>query len=390
MNIFQAFRLALKSIIANKMRSVLTMLGMIIGVGSVIMIMGLMQGVTNYFLESFAEMGINMLTVTVSSTGTRSVSEEEMFAITEENADIFEGVSPTVTSSFTLKNGSTSISSTVTGVSETYQNMNHLELSQGRFINYADIVNRQANCVVGTYIIKELFENNNVLGETISVDGESFTIVGIVEETADGEEGSADDCFYAAYTKIARKSFTGSIKNYTFAAHDSDMVEEAETILDNFLYEKFKDEDLYSISTLTALLEEVDSMTSVLGAVLGGIAGISLLVAGIGIMNIMLVSVTERTQEIGIRKSLGAKRKDILCQFIIEAGSISALGGLIGIIMGASLVIYLGSQFGVNASPTINSIIMSFSISVAIGIIFGYMPARKAAKLNPIDALRSD
>lgn len=391
MSIFQGFRLAFKSIIANKMRSILTMLGMIIGVGSVIIIVGLMEGVTNYIVDSFADMGINMITVNASSTGTRHISEDDMFQFVEDNSNIFEGVTPLVTSSFTVKNGTSSIDSeAITGTAETYADINHLTLSSGRYITYADVVNRKSVCVVGTYVISELFENNNVMGQTIKINGENFTIVGIIEETEDGEEGSADDCVYVPYSKLARMSYTGTITNYTFATYGSDYVEEGETLLDDFLYEKLLDEDLYKITSMTSLLSTIDSMTDMLAAVLGGIAGISLVVAGIGIMNIMLVSVTERTQEIGIRKSLGAKRRDILCQFIIEAGSISALGGTIGIILGSSLVIYIGKLVGVNAAPTLSSIILSFSISVGIGLIFGYMPAKKAARLNPIDALRSD
>ena len=391
MNILQGFRLAFKSIVSNKMRSILTMLGMIIGVGSVIIIVGLMQGVTNYIVDSFADMGINMISVSVTNTGTRHVDEDDMFDFVSDNSDVFESVTPLVTSSFTVKNGTSSIDSeTITGTAETYEDMNNLTLSSGRYINYADVANRKAVCVVGTYVISELFETNNVLGETIKINGEPFTIVGIVEETEDGEESSADDCVYAPYTKIARMSFTGTISNYTFATYGREYVEEGETLLDDFLYEKLLDEDLIKISSMTSLLTTIDQMTGMLSAVLGGIAGISLLVAGIGIMNIMLVSVTERTQEIGIRKSLGARRKDILSQFIIEAGSISALGGTIGILFGAGLVIFIGNIVGVDAAPTLGSIILSFSISVGIGLIFGYMPARKAARLNPIDALRSE
>ncbi len=391
MNLFQGFRLAFKSIVSNKMRSILTMLGMIIGVGSVIIIVGLMQGVTNYIVDSFSDMGINMISVRVTNTGTRHVDEADMFEFVSNNPDVFDSVTPLVTSSFTIKNGTASIENeTITGTAETYEKMNNLTLSTGRYINYADIKNRKAVCVVGTYVVSELFETNNVLGKTIKINGEPFTIVGIIEESEDSEEGSADDCVYAPYTKIARMSYTGTISNYSFATYGREYVEDGEKLLDDFLYEKLLDEDLIKISSMTSLLTTIDKMTSTLSAVLGGIAGISLLVAGIGIMNIMLVSVTERTQEIGIRKSLGARRKDILSQFIIEAGSISAFGGTIGILFGASLVIFIGNIVGVNAAPTVGSIILSFSISVGIGLIFGYMPAKKAAGLNPIDALRSE
>lgn len=390
MNIWQSFRLAAKSIISNKMRSLLTMLGMIIGVGSVIIIMGLMSGVTDYVVSSFADMGTNMITVSITNTGTRTVTVDDMYDFAAENNEVFEGVTPSVSGSFTLKNGTNSLSTSVSGVGEDYMDINHITLSQGRFISYADILKRQPVCVIGTYIIDELFENDNVLGETIKINGETFKIIGIVEETEDREEGSADECVYVAYSKAARMTNTGKISNFTFAALDTDHVEVGEELLDDYLYEVFADEDLYRITSMTALLDTINSMTNMLGMVLSGIAGISLLVAGIGIMNIMLVSVTERTKEIGIRKSLGARKKDIMQQFIIEAGTISALGGIIGIVGGSSLTIYMGNLMGVNAAPSFASILLSFSISAGIGVLFGYIPAKKAANLNPIDALRSE
>ncbi len=390
MNIFESFRLAAGSIIANKMRSLLTMLGMIIGVASVIMIVGLMNGVSNYILDSFADLGTDLITVNASGTGTRHVSEEEMFQLVEDHPEIFLAVTPKVTASATLKNGTASLTRTVTGVAETDIDVERLTLSAGRFISYSDVLNRSATCVVGTYIVNELFENNNVIGKTIKINGENFKIVGVIEETEEGEEGSADDCIYAPYSKIARISFNGKISAYTFSTHGREYVTDGEDILDEFLYGKLLDEDLYTIVSMTSLLTIIDDMMGMLSAALSGIAGISLVVAGIGIMNIMLVSVTERTQEIGIRKSLGARKKDILLQFMIEAGSISATGGIIGIILGSTLVVYIGKLLEVRAAPTFSSIMISFSISVAIGLIFGLMPARKAAGLNPIDALRSE
>jgi len=393
MNIFQAFKLAIKSIVANKMRSLLTMLGMIIGVGSVIIIMGLMNGVTNYIVESFADMGTNVLTVTVTNTGTRSVSVDDMYEFAAANTDIFEGVSPKVSGRFKIKNGSTSMTKSVTGVGEDYLDINHLELEYGRFINYADILNRKATCVVGTYIVKELFDTNDVssaVGQYIKINGEKFKIVGVLTEAEEGEANSADDCVYVGYSKVARMTWMGQLNSFSFTAYDADYVDEAEERLDAYLYDKLLNENLYSITNITFLLDAISSVTGMLGTVLGGIAGISLVVAGIGIMNIMLVSVTERTKEIGIRKSLGARKRDIMQQFVIEAACISALGGLLGIILGAALVIYLGGAFGLNASPSTESILLSFSISAGVGLLFGWMPARKAAGLNPIDALRSE
>lgn len=390
MKLSQAFKLAWQCILGSKMRSFLTMLGMIIGVGAVITLLGLMQGVTNYLIDTFSEMGTNVLTVTVRNTDTRVVDVDDIYELTKENNTLFQGVSPTVTASYTVKNGSTSDSYTVTGVGEDYLDINSLTLAKGRFINYADIKNRCNVCVIGTYIVQELFDGSVTMGDTLRIDGQVFTVVGVQEEQADSEEGSTDDCIYIPYSNACRMAGSTTISNYTFVTKDADYVSAAETILDNYLYNIMRSEDLYRISSMTELLDTINSITTMLSAVLGGIAGISLLVAGIGIMNIMLVSVVERTKEIGIRKSLGAKRRDIMWQFVIEATSISMLGGLIGVIIGYVATSSLGNMFGVDAAPTTNSILLAFGVSAAIGIGFGYAPASKAAKLNPIDALRSE
>lgn len=390
MRILQAFKLAWQSILGSKMRSFLTMLGMIIGVGSVITLLGLMQGATNYLVDTFSQMGTNVLTVSVTNTDTRKVDVDDMYQFAKDNSSIFEGVTPEVSSKYTAKYSDTSESTTVKGVGEGYLDLNSYTLSSGRFISYADIKNRYHACVVGTYIVQELCGGKVKLGDTIRINGDIFTIVGVVQEQAGSEEGSTDDCIYIPYSVATRLAGSADITSYTFVTKDSDSVTIADKLLDNYLYGVFKDEDLYTISTSAELLDTINSITGILSSVLGGIAGISLLVAGIGIMNIMLVSVVERTKEIGIRKSLGAKRSDIMMQFVIEAASISMLGGIIGIIIGMVATSSIGNMVGVDAAPTTGSIILAFSVSAAIGIGFGYAPASKASKLNPIDALRSE
>ena len=386
----QAFKLAIKSILSSKMRSFLTMLGMIIGVAAVITLLGLVTGVTNYLIDTFADMGTNLITVSVTNTDTRKVSVDEMYELAEENSSIFTGVTPKVSGRYTVKNGTDSITTSVVGVGEDYLDINNLELSQGRFITYADIKNRYSACVIGTYVADELLEGKARLGDTLRIDGQVYTIVGIQEEKADSEENSTDDIVYIPYTNAARLAGSANISSFTFATADTDYVTAAETVLDDFLYQKMMNEELYNVNSMTELLDTINQMTTMLSSVLGGIAGISLLVAGIGIMNIMLVSVVERTKEIGIRKSLGAKKKDIMGQFVLDAVMISCLGGLIGIIIGTVGCRTLGNAFGISASPTTGAISLAFGVSAAIGIAFGYMPAKRAASLNPIDALRSE
>lgn len=390
MRIGQAFKLAWRSIRGSKLRSFLTMLGMIIGVASVITLVGLIQGVTNYMISTFSDLGTNMLTVSVNSTDTRKVEVDKMYKLAEDNSNLFEGMSPSVSTRYTIKNGTNSVTSTVMGVGEDYIELNSLELTRGRFIHYADIKNRYQGCIIGTYIEDELFDGMARLGDTLKINGQVYTILGIQEEQADSEANSSDDRIYIPYSNAVRLAGSSDISDYTFAARTTEDVELAKEVLDNYLYSIMKNEDLYDITTMAQLLDSINSMTGMLASILGGIAGISLLVAGIGIMNIMLVSVVERTKEIGIRKSMGARKRDIMWQFVIEAAVISTLGGILGILIGSVATNTLGNAFGLEAAPTLNSILLAFGVSAAIGIAFGYMPANKAAKLNPIDALRSE
>lgn len=387
----QSFRLALKSLASSKMRSFLTMLGIIIGVGSVIILVSLMQGMTSYISDSFSDLGTDQISVSVTNTDTRKIGVDDMYEILENYPDTFRNMSPTVSVRATVKNGSESItSSTVSGVGEGYLSLAALELSSGRFIQYSDIVSRQKVCVIGTYVAQELFSGQNPVGQVVKLNGEPYTVVGLLQEKADSEERSSDDCVYLPYSTATKLSRSADISSYTFVVADIDSMDSAKEFLKDQLYNVFKNEDLYTVTSLSEMLEMVESMTGMMTLVLVGIAAISLLVAGIGIMNIQLVSVTERTREIGIRKSLGAKRGVILQQFIIEAGVQSSLGGVIGIVFGCVVTSIIGGLIGLDASPSLSAILISFFVSAGIGIIFGYMPARRAARLNPIDALRSE
>ena len=217
-------------------------------------------------------------------------------------------------------------------------------------------------------------------------------MIGVVErqDEDDLEDGGTDDFVWLPYSCAVKMARNANINNYTFTIMDLTTASEATALIENFLYETFKDDDLYNVTAMSEMLDSLNSMIAMVSAGLGGIAGISLLVAGVGVMNIMLVSVTERTREIGIRKALGARKSVILQQFVIEAAVQSAMGGIIGIIIGSIATTTVGKLAGLNATPTPMAVIVSFSVSVAIGLFFGYMPARRAASLNPIDALRSE
>ena len=376
------------------MRSFLTMLGIIIGVASVIILVSLVNAYMSYMTESFASLGTNQISVNMINLSSRSVSVDEMYEFYEEHTDLFDHMTPMVSVSTTVKHSSDTMSSTsVSGVSEDYLAIKDYDLVQGRNIQYSDITSRQKVCVIGYYVASELYGSpEKAIDETIKIGGYAYRVVGVVErqDEDDLEDGGTDDFVWLPYSCAVKMARNANINNYTFTIMDLTTASEATALIENFLYETFKDDDLYNVTAMSEMLDSLNSMIAMVSAGLGGIAGISLLVAGVGVMNIMLVSVTERTREIGIRKALGARKSVILQQFVIEAAVQSAMGGIIGIIIGSIATTTVGKLAGLNATPTPMAVIVSFSVSVAIGLFFGYMPARWAASLNPIDALRSE
>lgn len=390
----QSFKLAIKSIWSNKMRSFLTMLGIIIGVASVIILVSIVNGYMSSVVESFSSMGVNRISVRLTNLSSRSVDVDEMYSFYDEHKDLFAQMSPSVSVSAVVKKGEDSLDYTsVGGYSEEYLDIMGYELESGRNISYADIAARNKVCVVGYYVASELFGGpQEALNQTVKVNGYAFTIVGVAERQDEDEleEGGTDDFLWMPYSIATKLSRSADITSYTFATIITDNTDTCKTEIENYLYEVYKDEDLYDVTANSELLDSLNEQIAMMSGMLGGIAGISLLVAGVGVMNIMLVSVTERTREIGIRKSLGAKRGTIMQQFVIEAAVTSSIGGIIGIILGAIVTQVAGNLIGITATPTPVAVIISFSVSVGIGLIFGYMPANRAAKLNPIDALRSD
>ena len=396
MSFLETFQLALKNIWGSKMRTFLTMLGIVIGVTAVIVIVGLGNGMQGYIEDSFADLGTDSLTVMIMGRGSsRSVSEDQMYDMVSEHADLFKQLSPTVSVSFPLKIGSDTVSSsTVSGVSEDYFSMKGYEIAQGRGLQYTDMADRKKVCVIGQYLNMACF-GGSAVGQTIKLGQNTLTIVGVMAQKAeDLEEGGTDDCLYLPYSTAARMSYTGTISSYTMAVRDKEQIAQAKTLVESELYSIFEDENAYTVVSMSEMLDTMNSMVNMIIYVLAAIAAISLVVGGIGIMNIMLVSVTERTREIGIRKALGAKESTIMRQFVIEAATTSALGGVLGILLGdalsaaATVIISNITEASLTVSPTLGAVALAFGVSTGIGVLFGYLPAKKAACLNPIDALR--
>ena len=416
MNFTQSFRLAIKSLTTSKMRALLTMLGIIIGVGAVIVILSLGNGLTGMVQQQIDKMGINMIQAQLWDTGDGMMPDpEDFYDLVDGNPDVLTGVSPYVGVTAAVRNGNDIFKSThLYGISEIMYNpatnytMDGEQLAQGRFINYLDVERREPVCVVGAYLEQEAF-GGDALGKTLSINGRLFTVVGVLKRNAELEmlEGSQDDQIYLPYSTALEVIGSRWVGMYIFTSTSGETADAAKRVIEAYLNDFYRTDDgMYNQFYITTMAEQANMINGMMGVAMGvlvAIAAISLLVGGIGIMNIMLVSVTERTREIGVRKSLGAKRRDIRSQFVIEAGTTSAIGGLLGIgfgcLLAKALEMLLGgmliSSMGVsgvtfNATPTLGAILLSFGVSVGIGVLFGYLPANKAAKLNPIDALRYD
>lgn len=390
MNTLKSFNMAIASIFSNKMRSFLTMLGIIIGISSVIILVGIMNGLTKQVYEIFDEIGTTTVNVSIMRAGSsRGIKAKDMYAFAEKNSKSISGLSPLVSVNASVKTAgsSDSLSSSVTGVSEQYFKDDEA-LEDGRMIQYADIENSNNVCLIGSYVKNKLFPEGSAVGQTLRINAATYTVVGVFKEKDGSQEGTGDDVIYIPYTGAAKLSGNANIRSYRIYAANEAEVDNAIALVEKFLTEAFGGSDDYRVIGMKQMLDEFNKITSIMTASLVVIAGISLLVGGIGIMNIMLVSVTERTKEIGIRKALGARRKDVLSQFVIEAATVSGIGGVIGIIFGSAVTVLAGMLIDIQARPTATAVMVSFSVSVAIGIMFGFLPANKASKLNPIDALR--
>jgi len=392
MGFMQAYKMAIKSIRSNKVRSFLTMLGVIIGVSSVIAAVAFAQGSTKSITDTIESMGTNLIQVnTTGRNSNRNVTYEQIKEFAEKNSADISAVAPQSNTAATVKYLTRSRETTILGTSPDYSTIRSVKAQRGRFLVQTDLDNLQKAAVVGTAVVNDIFEGRNPLGEKIKINGQIFTVVGVLEEKDGGQDDGADDTIIVPVNVAQRLFKSGTIRNFAIQATNPEAVERAMTKLNEFLTKTYKSTDAFRVFNQAEMLQNLDSMTGTMTAVLAGIAAISLIVGGIGIMNIMLVSVTERTREIGIRKAIGAKRKNILVQFLIEAIIVTGIGGLLGVLIGLSIIRFVIGGFDlVPEVYSVTWILLSFGISLIVGVVFGLFPAYKAASLNPIEALRSE
>jgi len=412
MNFVESLRIALRALLSNKMRAVLTMLGIIIGVGAVITLMSIGRGVEAFVAESFEGLGSNLLFVFPGSLDGSSSSSNKRPELTMGDyraiADPFlvpdaSGVAPALSSGADIISGKKDIRTDVTGVTPGYLTLRNLEVADGTFISDADASGRSRVAVLGSQAYENLFDEGIYpIGQTIKINRIPFRVVGLMEEKGGSAFGGEDNMIFVPLTTAqsrlypwwrSRRGGEPLLSTIYIQAADESLIDQVGDQVSDVLRDRhkiaFRDDDDFTVVKQTDILAIAGDIFGVLTVFLGAIAGISLVVGGIGIMNIMLVSVTERTREIGIRKAVGAKRRDILIQFLVEALVLSLIGGGIGIALGVTgSTIVAGLDEQLQTVVTGDVILLSTGVSAMVGLLFGIYPAYRAARLHPIDALR--
>ncbi|MDO5399944.1 MAG: ABC transporter permease [Eubacteriales bacterium] len=390
----QSMKMAMKSIAGNKLRAFLTMLGIIIGVMALVILVSLVNGATGQVTDTISDLGSNLLTVSISDDKGQPLSLKEAEAFSEEAA--IGQTAPYQSASVTGKFDSTNATVEVYGTTAAYSDIQQLSLLLGRFLKRSDVENSTFVCVLSESAATDIIGYTDCLGQQISLDGTKFTVVGVLEEDEDSLTavfGSGSYVAYIPYTTLIRLSgeLSSDVTKFYVSADTGSTMDQAEAAITEKLLERLEeDDDAFTVSSQDVLEGAMSSVTSILQILLGGIAGISLVVGGIGIMNIMLVTVTERTREIGIRKAIGASRAVILEQFLLEAVVLCMLGCGIGIFLSwgiLRLVTAVVSGIGLSFSLQANVVWISVGFCFLIGVVFGLYPANKAAKMAPIDAL---
>ncbi len=379
---------SLKNIANNKLRSTLTMLGLIIGIASVIILVGIGNGSTSQVSSQVKSLGTDILTLNIKSSDT-SLEYSQLDDIL--NLNNIEKVAPYKTVSSTVsREATTSERANIIATTDNYMEVTKLTISSGRLLSSIDLENNSKVCLLGNDIAESLFNLSNPVGQDIKIDGDNYKVIGVLTAMGSNMGSNIDEMLIIPYTTAKYLGSDTSVNNLYIKVKDEALIDKTTTIIENYIKSSLGiTTDYFSVSSQASMLDTMESVNNTLSLLLGGIASISIIVGGIGVMNVMLVSVTERTKEIGIRKALGAKRKDILVQFLIEALVLCICGGIIGILCGLLIGTLLGNM-GYTFSSNTSILVISFLSSSIIGIVFGIFPANKASKLNPIDALHAD
>lgn len=404
MNYSNLFRIAVRALIRNKLRAFLTMLGIIIGVASVIAMLAIGEGSKQRMRKQISSMGTNMVMVmpnfmrrggvSLGSSSSMALKYSDVVKLRSEAANISQ-VSPEIRASGQVIYGNQNTQTTVYGISEEYLSIRKLELASGRVFNPNEIKGMVKVCLLGQTVIKNLFgAGADPVGMSIRIKNLPFVIIGTIKSKGESGMGQdQDDLILAPYTTVQRRLAAVDYINGIYASAVSEekspaAIAEVEEILRQTHKIKETAENDFRVMSQSEILQTLSSISDIMTYLLGAIAGISLLVGGIGIMNIMFVSVTERTREIGLRMSIGGRSKDIMKQFLAESIILSILGGVLGVVVGYLLARLAGSLMSSEAIVRTQSVVLSFIVCFVIGVFFGWYPARKAANLNPIDALR--
>jgi putative ABC transport system permease protein len=384
--IMQSIKMALRSIRSNKLRAILTMLGIIIGVSSVIVLVSIAQGSAKNVTSQINQLGTNLLTVNTYSTDIE-LTEDNISELSD--LDGVKAVAPVVSGRVYVKKDRTSSQITLTGTNAAYSTVRDAKVSQGRFITDLDVEYRQKIVVLGSETAATFFGAGNPVGQYIQVSGTSYKVVGVLASKGSSLGQSGDNVIIVPLSTGQRLVGSTTISTVYLQGKSEDQMDFVMNEVKLSLASMYPGKsDNYGVTNQQDVVDTMSSVSDTMTMMLGGIASISLLVGGIGIMNIMLVSVSERTKEIGIRKAIGAKRRDVLLQFLIEAVVLSSLGGLIGILFGLGLGKVVSSLMSLTISYSPTVILSSFLFSLVVGVVFGVFPANKASKLNPIQALR--
>jgi putative ABC transport system permease protein len=382
--------MAWKSILSNKMRTLLTMLGIVIGVSSVITLVAMGRGSSAQVEAQMSSLGTNLLSITVTGRGavsTLTVAEAEALG----QVDGVKGVSPMVSGSVQAKNGAKNVNVAVEGITPAYEEVRDFHVQAGRYITSIDVEYLQKVALIGTTTAEDLFGSASPVGAFISLNGARYKVVGLLETKGSSLGGSNDEKILIPISTGQRLLQSKGVRSVYIQAVNEQQLDKVQALTEYELTKKFRgDQNSYRVFNQAQMVATVASVSSTMAVTLSGIACISLLVGGIGVMNIMLVSVTERTKEIGIRKSVGAKRKDILLQFLLEALVISGWSGLFGVGLSYAVGPIVTKATGTPVLMSWDIILLSFAFSFSIGIIFGIFPANKASRLKPVDALRYD